>query len=292
MHNAILAEISNEILKLSPKIIRLLKEEFIKTKSERITSTKENSIDIGAQDITTPLDHEIGKIYIKHIYERYYKYLQIDSEEESERIGNGKIMLRFDPIDGSKHLFTGFTEIASTAALSLNNITFFALVLDPFFNHTYYAYKDGGAYLNKTKISVNNKSVSADFSFVIYEAPNSRLFKNDISKFKFQSKQLYSVSQVAYRLRNKGLGSTSICLVADGSASAYIDLSSSTKLYDIEAALLIAEEAGAIITTTKGEKISEFYYDAKSEKKEVKENLIVANPTASKEIIKIVNKIQ
>ena len=111
------------------------------------------------------------------------------------------------------------------------------MVIDPFANHVYHAFKDGGAFLNGTKISVNQKNISDDFSFLMYEAPNSKLFQKDNAQFVLQSKQLDLISQSAYRLRNKGLSSTSICLVADGSACAYIDFSSSTKLYDVEASL-------------------------------------------------------
>ncbi len=121
----------------------------------------------------------------------------------------------------------------------------------------------------------------------MYEAPNSKLFQKGGERFTLQSKQLDLICQKAYRLRNKGLASTSICLVADGSACAYTDFSSSTKLYDVEAAVLIAREAGAMITTTKGEEVLQIQYDDNSDKKAIVGNLVIANPKASNDIIEI-----
>ncbi|MEK7100242.1 MAG: inositol monophosphatase family protein [Patescibacteria group bacterium] len=287
MNDQISNQIAQDILNLAPKIINDLNSEFIKSKFARLTQAVVATGNNGAQDIVTELDHAIGKMYIEQIYKKYSEYIRIDSEEENERIGTGKIVLRFDPVDGSKHFATGITEIASAAALSVNDVPFFAMVIDPFANHVYHAFKDGGAFLNGTKISVNQKNISDDFSFLMYEAPNSKLFQKDNAQFVLQSKQLDLISQSAYRLRNKGLSSTSICLVADGSACAYIDFSSSTKLYDVEAAVLIAQEAGAIVTSTRGGEISQIGYITNSDKKEITANLVIANPTAVNDILKI-----
>ncbi len=287
MHDHIPNQIAQDILNLAPKIIGDLNSEFLKFKLARLTQTVADSSNTGAQDVVTELDHAIGKMYIEKIYKKYSEYLRIDSEEEDERIGTGDIVLRFDPVDGSKHFATGITEIASAAALSINDVPFFAMVIDPLANHVYHAFKDGGAFLNGKKILANQKGISDDFSFLMYESPNSKLFQKDDARFVLQTKQLDFISRIAYRLRNKGLSSTSICLVADGSACAYIDFSASTKLYDVEAAVLIAQEAGAIITTTMGEEVLKIKYDPFNDKKIILGNLIIANSKASKEILDI-----
>ena len=90
-----------------------MNSEFIKSKFARLTQAVVATGNNGAQDIVTELDHAIGKMYIEQIYKKYSEYIRIDSEEENERIGTGKIVLRFDPVDGSKHFATGITEIAS-----------------------------------------------------------------------------------------------------------------------------------------------------------------------------------
>jgi len=287
MSDQIYKQIAQDILNLAPRIIKDLNSGFIQTKVDRLTHTVIQTVNTGVQDIVTDLDHNICKMYIEQIYSKYSKYLRIDSEEEDERMGTGDIVLRFDPIDGSKHFVTGVTEIASAVALSLNHQPVFAMVIDPFANHIYHAFKNGGAFLNGIRIVVNDKGISDDLSFLMYEAPNSKIFNIDSTRYTLHSQQLDLISQKAYRLRNKGLSSTSICLVADGSACAYIDFSASTKLYDVEAAILIAQEAGAIIITTKGEEIEQVQFDPNSDKKEILGNLVIANPKASKEITKL-----
>jgi myo-inositol-1(or 4)-monophosphatase len=247
--------ISGEILNLAPEINATIKKIFTIKKNSGILNFE--NYKSGAQDITTELDHQIGQIYVKNIYNKYKDLITLDSEENSERMGSGKIILRFDPLDGTKHLFKGIPILASTMTILDENTPVFSMVLDVFAENVYHAYKNIGAFLNNKKITTSNNSIKTEFSFIMYESPNAKLYSDNPTMYGQYENKLNSVTKLAYRMRNIGLSPLSICYVADGSAVAFIDVSTATKIYDVEAALLIAAESGLIIGDINGKTVAE-----------------------------------
>jgi len=286
MQDDIINRVSSDILKLAPTIQSAIFKNFSKVKMEQVKPVVVNR---NAQDITTDLDHQIGLIYIDQVFAKYKNELKIDSEEESERVGSGKITLRFDPIDGSKHFYKGIPVLGSTASLVVDGVIEFAMVLDIFPENVYHAFKNRGSFLNEQKIHVSDQGISDDFSFVMYESPNSDEFLKDPKKFDLFNTKLETITGSSYRIRNPGLSSTSICLVADGSSPAFIDFSGSTKLYDVEAAALIAKEAGAVVGDIDGNRETTLDHSEEGVKK-INGNLLIANPKAFEEISKLLSE--
>ena len=65
-------------------------------------------------------------------------------------------------------------------------------------------------------------------------------------------KRLKEIAKTFYRFRVLGQGALSLCYLAQGYFDAYCDLTSYTKIVDIGAGLVIAQEAGAKITDLNG----------------------------------------
>ena len=281
--------IANDILGIAPQITNYLIDSFkqLKLSKNELNEKRETG---GVQDVVLEIDHFIGKVYIEKIYNKYRQDLTIDSEEEEERTGNGPIILRFDPLDGSKHAKEGIPLIASTASLVKNGKTLFSIVINPFTGEIYHAFKNGGAYLNGKKITVSNAGIRDDLSFVMYEAPNSQIFNKEPKEFNAFASQLQKLQKKTYRMRNIGLSTLSVCWVADGSCPAFIDFSGTTKLYDIEAPALIAKEAGALIGNIKGKIKDKIDHNQNDNKKHILENLVIANPSSFSEIQKILSE--
>lgn len=248
-------ELINHLLLLAPRIANELVDGYWKSARTLTKNTRE--------DITMELDHKIGRLVGRSIHRRFPK-VQIDSEEAEERIGTGEVIVRLDPLDGSKHLVNGIDLISSSISISKKGKVLFGLVISPFSHKIYHAIKGKGSYLNGKKIQVNRESFTQ--SFIMHEEPTSKLFKQNPSLFKKYAKRLDKLMATGFRLRNVGLAPLSICWVAEGAACAYVDFSGTTKSYDTEAPSLIAREAGALI-------------DHKG--------LIVANPVAYTEIINL-----
>ncbi len=273
--------IGNFIITLAPEIISKLKNGYWRIeKSESLN---------GRQDISTLLDHEIGQ-YIGTKIRSQFDDVTIDTEEREERIEGRKITVRIDPLDGSKNAVSGIDLIATAISINYSSITYFGLVINPFSEKVYWAFKGKGAYLNKKRIVVNQESIVTNF--VIHEQPTSKLYSINNKLFNRYTKFVDVLMKKAYRLRNIGLSTLSVGWVAEGAACAYIDFSGTTKLYDIEAPIMIAEEAGAMIGTFAGKKIMNISYSQGSDKKYLIGNLIVANPRAYEEIVKLFRRIE
>lgn len=284
----IVEEIAKEILALAPEIYEMITSSYNNLKSGG--SIKSEIKDIHPQDLATELDHAIGKLYIEKVFNKYRSFLKIDSEEEEERLGDGEIVMRFDPLDGTKHFFKGIPMLASAVALVVDGVTKFGMVLNIFSKETYHAFEGHGAYLNNKRITVSNSGISDNFSFIMYESPHLKIYSDDEDAHLLCLEKISEISKHTYRMRNFGLSSLSICLVADGSCPAYVDLSGgTTKLYDVEAAVLIASEAGAIIGDTQGNTDNILEHNSEGVKKLTKQ-LLVANQRSFAQIITILNK--
>lgn len=269
--------ISEYLLSLSPHISRMVRDGFWEV------SRSENTA--GRQDTATALDHRVGKFVGQQLIEQFGEDVRIDSEEREERMGEGRYVVRIDPLDGTKHAISGIALVTSLISLSVDNDTQFSLLIHPFTDKIYHAYRDSGAFMNGHRINVSDQSIYENF--VIHEQPTSSLFKQDPAIFAQSESHLHLLMAHAYRLRNVGNASISIGWVAEGAATAYVDLSGTTKLYDIEAALLLAREAGAVIGDFEGGRITRLKYAPQDEKKVIQNKLLIANPRAFREIVSL-----
>lgn len=279
-NSQIVHQIGSTLISLVPEITRELLKGY--SHVSHLEATADN------QDVSTETDHTIGK-FVGDKVKALAPDITIDSEEHEESSGEGDFILRIDPVDGSKHMVNHIDVCASLFSLSYNDETQFAMVVQPFAQKTYWAYKGEGAFLNAKKIQVNDEALSE--GFVMCESPTSYLLNKNPDQFNKNMKLLSAVQKASFRTRNFGLISLAIAYVAEGSFCASIDLAGTTKLYDCEAALLIAREAGAQVGTITSNDLKKIDYQLTDDKKKLNEFLVVANPKAYKDVITIINSI-
>lgn len=270
----------NRILQLTPIISQKLKKGFWQIAHTNTRNEK--------QDISTSLDHEIGR-YITESLFKEFKGISIDSEEKEERKGKGAISVLIDPVDGTKHVINGIDLFGSMISINYKKQTHFGLIINPFSEKYYYAFKGKGAFLNAKKIHTGTEDIK--HSFVFQEEPTLNLKKYSKELFAQYKKYLMTLIDNAFRLRNIGLSSTSIGLVAEGAISAFINFSGGGKIYDFVPAVFIAEEAGAIVSDMKGNKIDLLNCKTIGDKKILPEGILVANPIAHKEIVSLFRSV-
>jgi myo-inositol-1(or 4)-monophosphatase len=196
-----------------------------------------------AQDVENEADLFIAKEWVDFVQTKFPSF-NIDTEEALGKINiSSRYTVRVDSIDGSKHFRAGIPIFGSNISLRFDNETLFGACIDPMLRETYYAIKGKGAYRNGSKIAVSAVD-SIQNAFIALEGPTSKLAKTNYLAFQSSSVVQDFLKQNSFRVRDFGLGAFGICLVANGSCAGYVDISGTTKTYDIEAALHILQEAG------------------------------------------------
>ncbi len=204
-----------------------------------------------SQDVETCSDKYVAQRWLVFI-RNTYKGINIIAEESIGRLDtNGLFTVRIDSIDGSKHFRAGIPVFCSNFSLHKGEEALFAACMNPLSHELHTAIRGGGAYLGDKQIHVSPVTTISQ-SFIACEGPTSQLAQSNPFRFNRYLDHLCDLFRKSFRVRSFGLGAFGICLVASGACSAYIDLSGTTKVYDISAALMIANEAGATITDMSG----------------------------------------
>ncbi len=220
------------------------------------------------QDICTDADLKSEKKIIE-ILEKQFPEHNIVSEEKGRIEKESEFTWIIDPLDGTKNYIRGMTIFTVSIALAKGSEIILGAVFEPATGRMYYAEKGKGAFVDGQKMKVSKISELED-ALVYFDKGNlSNLDKNEWEK-------VNSLQKSVYRIRDFGLGSLALCYLALGGYDAYIG-GNTTKIMDIAAGIIIAQEAGAKISDQKGGKINLF----ESRK------IIASNGLLDKQLLKI-----
>ena len=193
-------------------------------------------------DFFTKADIESEEQIVKELRKHYPDY-GIFAEERGMTEKESDYTFIVDPLDGSNNYIMGVPTFSINLGLLHQNDIIFAVVHCPMIDHTYYAEKGRGAYLNNTKIKVNGvtkinqSTVGLNFN---YTTPKQRIAAMYSNIYKLEVKRI---------VRNWA-SSIDFSLLAAGKIESVINEGS--ELYDFLPGKLIAREAGAIITDYNG----------------------------------------
>lgn len=170
-----------------------------------------------------------------------YGWLSEETKDDQSRHGCPRTFV-VDPIDGTRAFIDRTPNFAVSVAVIENGISIAGALFNPMMNEMYTATLGGGAFLNNKRISVNHRTSIEGCKMVGYPRKFRRLDwpKMDVS----------IANSMAYR----------IALVASGQRDATVAFTPKSD-WDLAAAELIANEAGATISNLRG---SSFRYDRKS----------------------------
>lgn len=195
-------------------------------------------------DFVTATDIEAEKIIAEQLKQTGYSIL---GEETGTTDNQTRKKWIIDPIDGTINFIRGIPFFALSIAL-IEDVkdVIIGVVYDPIADECYWAEKNDGAYLNGEKIHVS-KLGNFDGAIVLIEHNRSEQGKKDYLN---ASKKLI-LNKGAVVLR-QGSSALMLCYIAKGSSDAF--LSSGDEIYDIAGGLIIAKEAGAVISDWNGKK--------------------------------------
>ena len=197
----------------------------------------------GVIDLVTETDHASEAYLIKEIQSRFPDS-HILAEESGETKGDNEGLWYIDPLDGTVNYSHHIPVFCVSLAFASKGSVILGAVYDPLRDEMYLAERGKGAFLNGKSIHASGTTELQKSLLVTgfpYDTWNTK--KDNFKNFE----KLAKMTQGVRRLGSAALDG---CYVAAGRFDGFWELS--LKPWDIAAAGLIAEEAGARVTTTSG----------------------------------------
>jgi myo-inositol-1(or 4)-monophosphatase len=200
-----------------------------------------------ARDIVTEADHLSEELVIAAIQEQYPADAILAEESgahpavEAGAAGGGVAGRTWviDPLDGTVNYANGLPHFCVSIGLVVDERPIVGVVLDPSRHETFAATADGPATLNGRPIAASSKNKLSDY--VISLALSGR---SVVSRARALRKEI-RVS------RSMGSAALGVAYVANGRFDAFVQ-ETSLSPWDVAAAGLIAERAGAVLTAFDG----------------------------------------
>ena len=224
-----------------------------------------NSLDVpklknykGPADLVTKTDHHSEKV-IKTIISSNFPNHSILAEESGQEINNSDYLWIIDPLDGTTNFYHGYPSFSVSIALYHLNKPVLGIVLEMPNLKMYSGIVGKGAFCEGKAIQCS-KTEFLDESLLItgFAYKHDEIWAKNMELFKYFTSATHGV-------RRLGAASVDICHVASGKADGYWEFR--LKPWDTAAAIIIAKEAGAIISQVNGEEYNIY-----------ENNILVANP--------------
>jgi len=149
-----------------------------------------------------------------------------------------------DPLDGTTNFIHGISPFAISIALSSKEHIILGVIFEISLKECFYAWKDGGAYLNGDKIKVSDKKEIKDSliatGFPYYDYERLQPFMLSLEHFMKNS----------HGVRRLGSAATDLAYVACGRFEAFYEYSLNP--WDVAAGACIVEQAGGKVSDFSG----------------------------------------
>lgn len=171
----------------------------------------------------------------------------IVGEEGASKPSTTGITWHIDPIDGTSNFFFDLPMWAVSIGAVDEHGPVVGVVYAPALGEMFTAHRDGGAFLNGTKIHVRDNTLLADalvctgFSYRISERTHHA------------QRVAHMVTQIR-DIRRLGAAAIDLCFVACGRYDAYFE--EHLHSWDLVAGQVIASEAGALVTDFEGNTVT------------------------------------
>ncbi len=218
-------------------------------------------------DLVTTADKESQKIIVSTL-SSYYPEIAVIGEEGA-KIEECTKVFYVDPLDGTLNFVHKIPFFAVSIGYWENGEALIGVVFDPVRRNLFYAKKGEGAFLNGKRIKVSSPKSLGNALFATgwpYDKDKHHKAVEDV-------KSVLNFNEV----RVLGSAALELCYIAMGILDGYWEYSLSP--WDLAAGVLIAKEAGAIISTPSGEKLDIF-----------KGDILAIAPSLYQEFIELINR--
>ena len=198
----------------------------------------------GEADLVTAADRKSETLIRDRIRAQWPDH-DVLGEEEGLRDTGSEYRWYVDPLDGTTNFAHGFPVFCVSMALRHRDETVAGVCYDPTRNELFAAERGGGAYLNDKAIHVSKAANLAE-SLVGTGFPSHKRHKNPNIHFYHQ------ITLRTHGVRRAGSAALDLCYVACGRLDAFWEFNLNP--WDTAAGVLIAQEAGGIVTDFHGGK--------------------------------------
>lgn len=167
------------------------------------------------------------------------------AEEATVVTETKQLMWVIDPLDGTTNFVHQLPVYSISVALMENGVPIIGVVFEPNRHELFYAWQNGGAYLNGRRIHVsNNQSLSQCLlatGFPYYDFVQMPLYLNTLQEF----------LKVSRGMRRMGSAAVDLAYVACGRFDGFFEYGLSP--WDVAGGVLLVTEAGGKVTTFSGQ---------------------------------------
>ncbi|MFK8102267.1 MAG: inositol monophosphatase [Saprospiraceae bacterium] len=165
------------------------------------------------------------------------------TEEETVQASSGTYQWIIDPLDGTTNFLHQLPVFGISVALLEEGQLILGVVYEPNRDECFYAWKEGGAFLNKRKIQVRSNPLLSE-SLLATGFPYY-----DYSRMEQYLNTLRILMKSTRGLRRYGAAAIDLVYVACGRFDAFFEYS--LQPWDIAGGAIIVQEAGGIVTDFK-----------------------------------------
>ena len=228
---------------LTNEVITIVKEvgNFIRT--ERQQFNYEHVEVKGLNDLVSYVDKTSEKLLVEKLEALYPEAgFIVEENTKSERKLSNWII---DPLDGTTNFVHGVPSYAISVALEHNGEIIIGVVYEVSQDQCFYAFSNGGAYLNGEKITVSTRHKLSE-SLIATGFPIQ-----NFSRIEPFIKSLTYFMQHTHGVRRLGAAAVDLCYLACGKFEAFYEYN--LNAWDVAAGALIVIESGGTITDFNGD---------------------------------------
>lgn len=228
--------ITKEVTLLTQQVAQYIADQAITFSSEKIEHK-------GLNDLVSYVDKTAEMQLVKGLQAILPEAAFITEENTIDKQDND-LQWIVDPLDGTTNFMHGLPCYSISIALMHNNELVVGVVHEVNRNECFYAWKDGGAFLNGNPISVSAKLnledslIATGFPYTIFE---------EIDDYLTLLKELMKCT---HGLRRLGSAAVDLAYVAAGRFDAYFEYN--LNAWDVAAGCLLVKESGGQVTDFKG----------------------------------------
>lgn len=223
----------------------------VKECGKLIINAKRNNMEIdlknGPANFVTEYDKKVQDLLEENLKKIVPDAYFVGEEDDKNAFSEQGRCFIVDPIDGTTNFIKDYHMSCISVALTDNGKVEIGVIYNPYLDEVFWAQRGTGAYCNDKRIHVSNQPLSNGIVLVgtspYYEELHEQTFR-----------MAYKYFKEALDIRRSGSAALDLCAIAAGRAELYFELRLSP--WDYAAGSLIVEEAGGIITTVEGEKIT------------------------------------